>query len=60
MWPGWEAAFPSYWAYQGLLLAIGFASFWAIEWLGRRWLAAAPPQLAAMRTTPDKALDQHG
>ena len=38
---GWETRFPSYVGYQGVLLAIGAASFAGIEFAARRWLRRA-------------------
>jgi hypothetical protein len=46
VWPGWEATFPSYRAYQALLLSIGFASFLAVERLARLWLARSATSVA--------------
>lgn len=38
---GWEQRFPSYVAYEAMLLAIGAASFWAVERASERWLGGA-------------------
>jgi hypothetical protein len=40
VWPGWEAAFASYWGYQALLLAIGAAAFLLVESGARRLLSS--------------------
>lgn len=39
VWAGWEEAFPSYLAYQVLLLSLGAAGFLVLEWAVRRALA---------------------
>lgn len=54
VWPGWEAVFPSYPAYQALLLTVGFMSFLVVEWLSRRWLAP-PSRLSAGPAVPRDA-----
>lgn len=42
VWAGWEEAFPSYLAYEAMLLAFGLAAFLLIEWAARRTLPATP------------------
>jgi len=38
VWSGWEDVFPGYVGYQIVLLAIGAAGFFAVEWVSRRVL----------------------
>jgi hypothetical protein len=52
VWPGWETTFPSYFAYQVILLTIAAASFALAEWLTHRFLDpehAKPPSVDAGR-----------